>query len=101
MCLFKLSILLTPAIGILAVLIVAHANVVAEHVRHRAGREMWLVDVAVLTDAHCLRRADAVGHGHANLARSKWSTTVIRGKKKEVNQKNKIRNCEQCSKKVY
>lgn len=75
-CLNKVERLLTL---IFDVFIVAHANIMTDHVRHRAGSKMWLVDVTILANAYRFGRTDGVRHGHANLAGTKLPTTANGG----------------------
>ena len=71
------NVQLTTIIGVLDVLVVAHADVMAQHVGDRAGSDVCLVDVAVLAHAHRFGSADGVGHGHAHLATTKLLATVV------------------------
>lgn len=48
--------------------VVAHADVVSDHVRHRAGQQVRLVHVLVDADADRARRAYRLRRGHARLA---------------------------------
>lgn len=57
-----------PAEALLPAVVVAHPDVVADHVRHGAGEQVRLVGVDVHADADRLRGADGRRYGHAGLA---------------------------------
>lgn len=52
---------------ILTVIVVTHADVVADHVRHRPREQMRLVRIDIYTNAYGLGRADGFRHGHAGF----------------------------------
>lgn len=47
-----------------------HADVMANHVRHRTRQQMRLVDINIDADANRTRRAHGLRHRHARLAAS-------------------------------
>ena len=49
----------------LTAVIVAHADVVPDHVRHRSGHQVRLVRVDVDAETHRFGGAHRVGSGHA------------------------------------
>lgn len=57
--------------------IVAHANVVADHVRHGSSQQVKLVRVHINADADRLRRADSVWYWHASFPTSKLLSSVV------------------------
>ena len=52
----------------LTAVIVAHADVVPDHVRHRSGHQVRLVRVDVDAETHRFGGAHRVGSGHAGSA---------------------------------
>lgn len=49
-------------------IVVTHANIVANHVSHSAGKQVWLVRVNVHTYTHRFACANCLWHGHTSLA---------------------------------
>lgn len=53
---------------ILTPIVVAHANIVANHMGHCARQKVRLIHIDIHADADGPGRADSLGHGHASLA---------------------------------
>lgn len=64
-------------------IVMAHSDVMANHVGQRSGEQMRLVYVEVHANSHCLLRAHCLGGSHASLAARKDLPAVKEQREKE------------------
>jgi len=60
----------------LTAVIVAHADVVTNHVSHSPGNQVWLIRIYIHTYTNRLGRTDCIGNGHSGDSTREAFSTV-------------------------
>lgn len=68
-------------------IVMAHSDVMANHVGQRSGEQMRLVYVEVHANSHCLLRAHCLGGSHASLAARK-DLPAVKGERERERDEN-------------
>lgn len=56
-------------------IVMAHADIVPDHVSHRSSKQMWLVHIYIDTNADCFRCADCIWYSNSRFTSGKSFTT--------------------------